>query len=278
MKFKESIFTYKMYVKILQDVTDTCCQQDMYNRGAIERQREFEDKAIRAELNQIGFGFGNAYNTFVTQPERVVQVNKLLPICESKIIQDETRLDVTPTLNQICKVSEEMQKLLTSVNKIIVEPTYSFYEEDFYMVAKSWKELSNKRSALLTNLFDKKEIDNDTVQDLASLSKLNSERQACIDELYKLVNAPCTQKQKELENQVQQLTTDNARLQDTINKMSIHATKYSESKEAEIDHYKQKSELVQKEFDEYRHGYTVENDQRVSELKQRIEDLMHLNC
>jgi hypothetical protein len=137
-----------------------------------------------------------------------------------------------------------MTDVTAKLHAITSEPTYSFYEEDFYIVVKRWKEMTDKREELLNQIVGQDEIGDMTtyIANLCQLSKFNKERNELVDKLTTLVSIPLNNTiislQEELDAckaEITCLKSLNTKLNQTIAEASIHATNYSRLKEDELD-------------------------------------------
>lgn len=202
--------------------------------------------------------------------------------------QELNKIDVTPLISELADIYHEMKSVTAKLHDIVSDPEYSFFEEDFYIVAKRWRELSDERQKLVKQLVGEKEISDMSqyIKELCTLSKLNAERNKCIDEITTLVSVPFQAKEDEykskietLEEQVKTLERENARLTSVISESSIHATNYARTKDEEIAHLMDKydkleskyNKLVSKEFDS-----GVSATANVDELRSRLEELVGL--
>jgi hypothetical protein len=155
-----------------------------------------------------------------------------------------TKTNISPIISELAKLYEEMTDVTAKLHAITSEPTYSFYEEDFYIVVKRWKEMTDKREELLNQIVGQDEIGDMTtyIANLCQLSKFNKERNELVDELTTLVSIPLNNTiislQEELDackTEITALKSLNTKLNKTISEASIHATNYSRIKEDELD-------------------------------------------
>jgi chromosome segregation ATPase len=203
----------------------------------------------------------------------------------------ETKIDITPIISELAQVYDEMTSVTSKLHNIVSDPEYSFFEEDFYIVAKRWRELSEQRQALVKQLTKDKEISNmsEYVQELCTLSKLNNERNQLVDELTTLVSIPFKTREDEykstieqLENEIKTLKQDNARLTSVISESSIHATNYARTKDEEIAYLIAKYDKLDAKYNELliKKNDTVDNttttNPDVDELRTRLEELVNI--
>jgi len=177
--------------------------------------------------------------TTVAQPQ-------VIPTVETGICIDTkyAKTDISPIISELAKLYEEMTQVTAKLHAITSEPTYSFYEEDFYIVVKRWKEMTDKREELLKQIVGRNEIGDMTqyIANLCQLSKFNKERNELVDKLTTLISIPLNNTimslQEELDahkNEIEALGFANSKLNKTITEASIHATNYSRIKEDEFD-------------------------------------------
>jgi uncharacterized protein YdcH (DUF465 family) len=182
-----------------------------------------------------------------------------------------------------------MTSVTTKLHQITSDPEYSFFEEDFYIVAKRWRELSDERQKLVSKLIGEQEIPDMSqyIKELCTLSKLNAERNKCIDEITTLVSVPFQTKEDEYKNEIvtlkdeiKALKHENSRLTSIISESSIHATNYARTKDDEITHLLAKYDKLDAKYNDLYHRQTNSEPTSatadVDELRQRLEELVGL--
>ena len=202
--------------------------------------------------------------------------------------QELNKIDVTPVISELADIYHEMTSVTAKLHEITSDPQYSFFEEDFYIVAKRWRELSDERQKLVTQLVGEKEISDMSqyIKELCTLSKLNADRNKCIDEITTLVSVPFQTKEDEykekistLEDEIKALKHENSRLTSVISESSIHATNYARTKDEEIAHLMAKYDKLEGKYNEL---VSRESEPRASvtadvdELRSRLEELVGL--
>lgn len=204
--------------------------------------------------------------------------------------ENTDKIDITPVVSELADIYKEMTSVTAKLHEITSDPQYSFFEEDFYIVAKRWRELSDERQKLVTQLVGQQEISDMSqyIKELCTLSKLNAERNQCIDEITTLVSVPFQTKEDEyktkistLEDEIQLLKHENARLTSIISESSIHATNYARTKDEEIAHLTAKYDKLDAKYNDLVTRYNSEPPTTsvtadVDELRQRLEELVGL--
>jgi hypothetical protein len=225
-------------------------------------------KCLRGEL---GTTVSRAPRTF---PVTVVDTPN--SICNDDIGQNKKDA-LSKLLDELATIHQDMKEMVTKVNTTIENPQYSFDEDEFIVTIRKWKALKDKRAELLEKLTSQNDIHNTDgyIDALQNISKLNQERQTIVDEIYSIVNAPYVANEKTLQDQIDDLTFKNERLESTIKDMSSHATTYTQAKEREVSKLHAKLEEVTHDFDNYKYKYAATQDHRIQELKQHIEELIH---
>ncbi len=190
----------------------------------------------------------------------------------------QNQKDALPKLlDELATIHQDMKEMVTKVNTTIENPQYSFDEDEFIVTIRKWKALKDKRAELLEKLTSQNDIHNTDgyIDALQNISKLNQERQTIVDEIYSIVNAPYVANEKTLQDQIDDLTYKNERLESTIKDMSAHATTYTQAKEREVSDLYKKLEEITHDFDNYKYKYAATQNNRIQELKQHIEELIH---
>ena len=200
------------------------------------------------------------------------------------------KIDITPVIYELADIYNEMTSVTTKLHEITSDPQYSFFEEDFYIVAKRWRELSDERQKLVTQLVGEKEISDmsEYIKQLCTLSKLNADRNKCIDEIKTLASVPFQVKEDDykskietLEDEIKILKHENSRLTSIISESSIHATNYARTKDEEIAHLMAKYDKLDAKYQELRSIYKESSSKNVinpevDELRSRLEQLVKL--
>ena len=195
--------------------------------------------------------------------------------------QELNKIDVTPVISVLADIYHEMKSVTAKLHDIVSDPEYSFFEEDFYIVAKRWRELSDERQNLVKQLVGEKEISDMSqyIKELCTLSKLNAERNKCIDEITTIVSVPFQAKEDEYKSKIETLERENARLTSVISESSIRATNYARTKDKEIAHLMDKYDKLESKYNKL---VSKESDSGVSattnvdELRSRLEELVGL--
>ncbi len=184
--------------------------------------------------------------------------------------------NIPKLLDELSTIHQNMKEMVTKVNATIENPQYSFNEDEFIVTIRKWKSLKDKRAELLEKLTSQNDIHNtdEYIDALQNISQLNKERQNVVDEIYALVTAPGVANEKVLQDQIDDLTQKNERLESTIKDMSAHATSYTQAKELEIAKLRGKLEQVTREYDNYKYKCAATQDHRIQELKLHIEELI----
>jgi hypothetical protein len=226
---------------------------------------------------------------YTVRPSTIAQVEKRAETGIFKTsVENTDKIDITQVVSELADIYKEMTSVTAKLHEITSDPQYSFFEEDFYIVAKRWRELSDERQKLVTQLVGQKEISDMSqyIKELCTLSKLNAERNQCIDEITTLVSIPFQTKEDEyktkistLEDEIKALKHENLRLTSIISESSIHATNYARTKDEEIAHLTAKYDKLDAKYNDL---LTRNNEPPVSvtsdvdELRQRLEELVGL--
>lgn len=235
-------------------------------------------------VNNIKYSFKP--ESTVPLPSRTIETGILLSTSDAS----DAKIDITPIISELAQVYDEMTSVTSKLHEIVSDPEYSFFEEDFYIVAKRWRELSEQRQTLVDQLTKDKEITNmsEYVQQLCTLSKLNNERNQLVDELATLVSIPYKAREdgyksqiEQLESKVKQLEQDNARLTSVISESSIHATNYARTKDEEIAYLIAKYDKLDSKYSDlvskhYESESKPKSTADVDELRKRLEELVRI--
>jgi len=199
------------------------------------------------------------------------------------------KIDITPVISELADIYHEMTSVTAKLHEITSDPEYSFFEEDFYIVAKRWRELSDERQKLVSQLVGEQEIADMSqyIKHLCTLSKLNSDRNKCIDEITTLVSVPFQTKEDEYKNEItvlkdeiKALKHENSRLTGIISESSIHATNYARTKDEEIAYLMAKYDKLESKYNDLLSTRESEPSTSVTadvdELRSRLEELVGL--
>lgn len=203
-------------------------------------------------------GFHSIYPPQPPQPPVNTMTTKTKSMSTGINIQiADEKIDITPIMEDLAEIYEEMTRVTSRLHAIASEPTYSFFEEDFNTVVNRWNELTAKRRELLDKIVGEKEISdiNEYMENLSILSKLNSEKNELIDELTTMVSIPFKMEENKYKHKIKIYEEDLktykdkiAQLNDNIAEASIHATNYSRIKDEEFNILRAKYNTLEEQY------------------------------
>lgn len=206
---------------------------------------------------------------------------------------DETnyKVNISSIMDDLGKVYDEMTIVTSKLHSIVSDLEYSFHEEDFYMVAKRWEELTNERLTLIKKITQDNDISNMTeyIKQLHILSTLNRERKQILDNMTTAISIPYKKREDTYKAEIESLkdqnriaTSEIVRLKGLISDSSILATNYARTKDDEITFLRDKYYKLETKYNEIVAKYSTNNIQSsqinsdVDELRNRLDDLVRI--
>lgn len=197
------------------------------------------------------------FNSIYPPPPRVNTPKTKSMNTGVNIQMGDEKIDITPIVEDLGEIYEEMTRVTSRLHAIASEPTYSFFEEDFYTVVNKWNELVVKRRELLDKIVGEKEISdiNEYMKNLCILSKLNSEKNELLDELTTMISIPFKTEENKYKHKLKIYEEDLktykdkvTQLSDSIAEASIHAINYSRIKDEEFIILRTKYNALEEEY------------------------------